>query len=82
MDAEGALATQLARLAAESFGQTHGLSPGGQASLAAAHLNQPVVALGQDFIQSGSECVFHAPEFAPVARKAAISIGGPRVRPA
>lgn len=46
MDAEGALATQLARLAAEPFGQTDGLSPGGQASLAAAHLNQPVVALG------------------------------------
>lgn len=82
MDAERALAAQLPGLPAEPLGQTHSLPPSGQAGLAAAHLDQPVVALGQDFIQTGSERVFHAPDSAPDAHKLAISIRPVPVRPA
>ena len=74
MDAECARAAQLPGLPAKPLGQTHSLSPGGQASLAATHLDQPVVALGQDFIQTGRERLFHAPDCAPGAHKAAISV--------
>ncbi|TPW03232.1 MAG: hypothetical protein FD125_1685 [bacterium] len=82
MDADRALAAQFPGLAAEPFGQTHSLSPRGQAGLAAAYLDQPVVALGQDFIQTRSERVFHAPDSAPGTHKVAISIRPVTVRPA
>ena len=80
MDADRAAAAQLLRLAAEAFGQANGLTARRQPSLAAAHLNDPVVVFRQDFIQAGGEDVFHARKDAPGLHKGAISNGRMRVR--
>ena len=80
MDADGAAATQLLRLAAKAFGEAHGLTARRQPGLAAANLDDPVVVLRQDFIQAGGEDVFHAHKDAPGLHKGAISKGRVRVR--
>ena len=50
MDADRALAAELAGLTTEAFGQAYGLTARGQPRLAAANLDDPVVVLRQDFI--------------------------------
>ena len=80
MDADGAAAAQLSRFSTEAFGQAHGLTARRQPGLAAAHLNDPVVVFRQDFIQAGSEDVFHGPKDAPGLHKGAISNGQVCVR--